>query len=118
VTLSPYRHLEDAIADKRVFAHAEIPLDHIGPAGALALWSSCTARHGAGYDWHQILLYIGMLKRGWGRAVNERNDPDRFTCNEFVLAAGIGIIPEFDGADYRLTPMGLYRRFVLSTPGA
>jgi hypothetical protein len=108
VTLSPASHLEDAIKDKRVYAYHELPLE-IGHAGAMALWSSCTARHGRGYDWRQILLYVGMLRLGFKSAVNTRNDPLRFTCNEFVIESGRDIIPALDQADFSLTPEGLYR---------
>jgi hypothetical protein len=110
ITLSPARHLESALADGRVYEYHEHDLA-LGHSGSAALWDACTRMHGLGYDWRQIALYIGMLRWGRDKAVNTRNDPKRYTCNEFIIDAGRGIIPTLDGADYRHTPEGLFRLF-------
>lgn len=114
IIASPFEHLETALKDGRVARLIEyvLPLDFDGLG---LVWKRAVSLHGRGYDNGLLLLYL-LWGRIFGKASGEWlfqwNDPSKFTCNEFTIAAIRGLVPQVPcEADQSFTPEGLFRTF-------
>ncbi len=93
---SPFEHLERAMANGKVVRLIErrLPAD---PFMGAVLWRRACEKHGTGYDWRLIILYLI-----WSRYLNKSknaawlfafDNPSRMTCNEFVAHVVQPIMP-------------------------
>ena len=111
VQVTPYEHLLSAKIHGKVELIHEDKLD-LSPENVQLLWNNCLPHHGAEYDTRQILIYyawIRLFRRKKGAKVLKLHKKGCYTCNELVVSAGKGIIPEFRDTDLSYTPESLFR---------
>ena len=110
VQLSPFSQLVSAAATGAVDDYEMRTLD-MYPEERAALWANCARLHGKGYDVREILIYMAWIKcfGRRGDAPDTLNKPDKYTCNEFIVATGKHVVPILRHTDYKYTPETLYR---------
>jgi len=110
VQLTPLHHLLTAMATGKVLVHYEQDLE-LTPAQAKLLWEDCLPFHGDSYDTARILGYFLWIKLRKGKGKPRLHMKDRFTCNEFCVAAGRQMIDKLHDVDFSYTPERLFRLF-------
>ena len=109
---SPFSHLRNAMdpsVDKVTrLVEFILPLDE---HQRYVVWERAQGMHAAGYDFKALAMYLT-----WSRILHkkhlkilERDNPDRYTCNQFAAACIGGLLPGIpdcheDPNQIRLTP--------------
>lgn len=110
VQITPYDHLMAAKRRGQVYKIHEVDTGLTG-FGPSLLWADCLPYHGARYDTTRILGYYLWTRLRGRRGQPHLHMPDRYTCNEFVVASGRQMVELMAGCDYSYTPERLYKLF-------
>ena len=113
VQITPYEHLESAVASGKVADKHELSLN-LPASMSQSLWEDCIPLHGDAYDKRQILVYyawIRFLHMKPESKLFKINKKDKYTCNEFVVQVGRQVVPEMSMLDFSYTPERLFKVF-------
>ena len=113
---SPFSHLMKALKDGRVRNVVEKPLAMTSEEMQI-VWDRAVSTHGKGYDRKLVLLYYiwqRVFKGRFAARLLRLNNPDKYTCNEFVFKCLTGVAPELEHVlmKTKQTPENLFKAFV------